>query len=378
MKNIEEFKAGVFKQQYEYKSFCPTFINEEWLVTDPVITTLLDESNLLLGELNAYSRLIPDVDFFISMHIVKEATTSSRIEGTQTNIEEALINESDVDPEKRDDWQEVQNYVAAINFAIERQKTVPISNRLLKETHKVLMQGARGQHKQPGEFRTSQNWIGSSLKHATFIPPHHEEVPDLMTDLQQFIHNEEIYISHLVKIAIIHYQIETIHPFLDGNGRLGRLLIILYLANFKLLTKPSLYLSDYFERNKASYYDHLMAVRTTNNLVDWIRFFLIGVSETAANSIDVFKNILLLKEKIEREKLPTFSMARQKNVQILLQHLYANPVVSVKRVEELLKVRRNTAATLVKDFVNLEILVEMTGQKRNRLFIFGEYVKFFF
>jgi len=378
MKNIEEFEAGVFKQQYEYKSFCPTFINEEWLVTDPVITTLLDESNLLLGELNAYSRLIPDVDFFISMHIVKEATTSSRIEGTQTNIEEALINEGDVDPEKRDDWQEVQNYVAAINFAIERQKTVPISNRLLKETHKVLMQGARGQDKQPGEYRTSQNWIGSSLKHATFIPPHHEEVPDLMTDLQHFIHNEEIYISHLVKIAIIHYQVETIHPFLDGNGRLGRLLIILYLVNFKLLTKPSLYLSDYFERNKASYYDHLMAVRTTNNLAAWIRFFLIGVSETTANSIDVFKNILLLKEKIERGKLPTFSAARQKNVQVLLQHLYANPVVSVKRVEELLKVRRNTAATLVKDFENLEILVEMTGQKRNRLFIFSEYVKFFF
>lgn len=374
--NINTFHAGFYEQQYEYKSFLPTAINKEWQV-DPKTLTLLEEATLLLGELNAYSQLIPDEDFFIRMHITKEATTSSRIEGTQTNFDEALVNESDVDPEKRLDWQEVQNYIKAINYAIQQLPTLPLSNRLIKETHTMLLQGVRGKHKFPGDFRTSQNWIGINLKHATFIPPHHNHVPNLMSDLEQFMHNEAIHVPHLIKIAIIHYQFETIHPFLDGNGRLGRLLIVLYLVSFGLLHKPALYLSDFFERHKAEYYDQLMAVRTTSNLEPWLRFFLLGISEIAAQSSQVFKNILTLKEGLEREAIPTFHARRIKNAQTLMRLLYEYPVVTIKLVAKRLKVQTNTAAALITDFIKLDILREMTGQKRNRLFIFAAYVRLF-
>ncbi|HMU53957.1 MAG TPA: Fic/DOC family N-terminal domain-containing protein, partial [Nitrospira sp.] len=229
--NINAFKAGSYEQRYEYKSFLPELINKEWILSAPSVLTLLEETNRLLGELNAFSQLIPDVDYFIKMHITKEATTSSRIEGTQTNIEDALIGRADIDPEKRDDWVEVHNYIHAINSAIKKLSRMPLSNRLLRETHAVLLHGVRGKHKQPGEFRVSQNWIGVSLKDAAFIPPHHEHVPNLMGDLEKFMHNDQIHVPHLIKIALIHYQFETIHPFLDGNGRLGRLLIVLYLVS---------------------------------------------------------------------------------------------------------------------------------------------------
>ena len=374
---ISEFQAGKFEQQYQYKSFMPEKINYEWQVDAPELLILLDDANRLLGELNAFSQLVPDVDFFIRMHITKEATTSSRIEGTRTNMEEALVDEQDVDPEKRDDWQEVQNYIQAIKYSISRLKTIPLSNRLLKETHKILLQGVRGRHKLPGEFRTSQNWIGVSLKHATYIPPHHEHVSELMSDLEKFIHNEEVHVSHLIKIGLIHYQFETIHPFLDGNGRLGRLLIALYFASFGLLQKPALYLSDFFERNKGDYYDYLTAARTTNNLSSWLRFFLFGVQDTAQRSIEVFRAILALKERLEREVMPLFHVRRQHNAQLLMRTLYQNPVINIKRVRNLLNVQTNTASSLVTDFEELGILREMTGHKRNRLFIFNEYVGLF-
>ncbi len=237
---ISEYISGKYEQQYEYKSFLPERINHGGHVDEPELITLLDDANRLLGELNAFSQLVPDVDFFIKMHITKEATTSSRIEGTRTNMEEALFDVQDVDPKRRDDWEEVQNYIKAVNFSIERLQTLPLSTRLLRETHNVLMQGVRGEQKLPGEFRRSQNWLGSSLKNAAFVPPHHEHLPDLMGDLENFIHNDEVHVPHLIRVGILHYQFETIHPFLDGNGRLGRLLIALYLANFNLLHKPDL------------------------------------------------------------------------------------------------------------------------------------------
>lgn len=375
--DINEFQSGREERQYQYRSFLPNPINREWVLSDPQILTLLEEANRLLGELNAYSRLIPDVDFFIRMHIAKEATTSSRIEGTQTNIEEALVDARDVDPEKRDDWQEVHNYIEAINFAIERLNTLPLSNRLLRDTHAILLSGVRGKHKQPGEFRTSQNWIGVSLKHASFVPPHHEHVPELMGDLERFMHNDEIHVPHLVRIALIHYQFETIHPFLDGNGRLGRLLIVLYMVNFGLLAKPALYLSDFFERHKGEYYDHLMAVRATSKLMPWLRFFLLGVREAAAASIQVFRDILALKESIEREKLPTFHVRRQPNAQALMHWLYQSPIVTIKTVTQRFATQTNTAAALIDDFVKLGILRELTGGRRNRLFAFDAYVRLF-
>jgi len=364
-------------QQYEYKSFLPEPINHAWHVDNPELVTLLDDANRLLGELNAFSQLVPDVDFFIKMHIIKEATTSSRIEGTRTNMEEALVDVQDVDPERRDDWEEVQNYIKAVNFSIDRLQTLPLSTRLLRETHKVLMQGVRGEQKLPGEFRKSQNWLGASLKNAVFVPPHHEHLADLMADLESFIHNDEIYVSHLIRVGILHYQFETIHPFLDGNGRLGRLLIALYLANFNLLHKPALYLSDYFERNRLDYYDHLTVARIKNNLFAWLRFFLIGVHDTAERSIGVFKAILELKERIEREIMPQFHVRRQLNAQTLMRSLYQSPVVNIKGVKSLLDVQTNTASSLIDDFEKFEILEEKTGYKRNRTFVFSEYVQLF-
>jgi len=377
MKDIHEFNAGQFRQQYEYRCFSPVPLNCEWLVSEPEIHTLLDQASRLLGELNAFSQLIPDVDFFIRMHIAKEATTSSRIEGTQTNIEDALIGEKDIEPEKRDDWKEVQNYIHAINWATQELGEIPLSNRLLKNTHRILLEGVRGKHKQPGEFRQSQNWIGISLKHAKFIPPHHDDLPELMSDLEKFIHNDQIHVPHLIKIALIHYQFETIHPFLDGNGRMGRLMIVLYLVGFGLLNKPALYLSDFFERHKGEYYDQLMAVRTTSNIIPWLKFFLIGICETAGQSIQVFKDILGIKERIERGVLPCFTSRRQANVQQLMSYLYGQPVVSIKQVKILLDTTPNTAGKLVDDFVGKDILRELTGRQRDRLFIFDEYVRLF-
>lgn len=371
--NICDFKAGKYQQQYEYKSFLPEQINHAWAI-DGEVQRLLSDADRVLGELSAFSQLIPNVDYFIRMHITKEATQSSRIEGTRTNMEEALLDESDIEPEKKDDWEEVQNYIKAINSAIEQLKTLPLSNRLLRDTHKVLMQGVRGETKQPGEFRTSQNWIGVSLKNAVFVPPHQDEVTGLMSDLEKFLHNEELQIPHLIKIGIAHYQFETIHPFLDGNGRLGRLMIALYLASFGLLSKPALYLSDYFERNKTEYVDRLMAVRESNQMRQWLIFFLHGVKETAENSIQVFKDILALKEKIEREVLPHFTTRRQKNAQTLMQYLYRNPIANINMVAVLLDVKPNTASMLVNDFVKHGILSELTGKQRNRIFWFKDYV----
>lgn len=374
---IKGFKSGTFEQQREYKSFLPTLINKQWQLNDAKTMALLDNATRLLGELNAFAKLVPDVDFFISMHITKEATTSSRIEGTRTNMEEALINVEDIDPEKRDDWQEVQNYITAMRQAMNSLKTIPLSTRLLKQAHSDIMQGVRGQHKSPGEFRTSQNWIGANLKHAIFVPPHFERIPLLMSDFEKFIHNENIYVPHLIKIAILHYQFETIHPFLDGNGRLGRLLIILYLTEFKLLSKPALYLSDFFERNKADYYDHLTQVRTHNKLLEWIQFFLIGVQETAERSIQTFNDIIKLKERLAEEVLPRFHTRKLENATILLKEMYRQPIVSIKDVSEYLEVSNSTASALIKDFIGFGILVEITETKRNKLFVFKEYMALF-
>lgn len=374
---ISEYISGKYEQQYEYKSFLPERINHAWHVDEPKLVTLLDDANRLLGELNAFSQLVPDVDFFIKMHIAKEATTSSRIEGTRTNMEEALVDVQDVDPERRDDWEEVQNYIKAVNFSIDRLQTLPLSTRLLRETHKVLMQGVRGEDKLPGEFRRSQNWLGPSLKNAIFVPPHHGHLADLMTDLENFIHNDEIHVPHLIRVGILHYQFETIHPFLDGNGRLGRLLIALYLANFNLLHKPALYLSDYFERNRLNYYDHLTVARAKSDMIAWLRFFLFGVQETAERSIGVFKAILELKERIEREIMPQFHARRQANAQALMRSLYQGPVVNIKGVKTLLNVQTNTASSLIGDFEEYGILKEMTGYKRNRTFVFSEYLLLF-
>lgn len=375
--DILNFRAGQPEDRYQYKAFLPERICHEWIIADPELSDLLGRADRALGELNAFAQLIPDIEFFIRMYVAKEATQSSRIEGTQTNIEDAFKDAADLDPEERDDWAEVQNYINAVTFAIDALEKLPLSNRLLRQTHEILMSGVRGEHKRPGEFRESQNWIGVSLKNAAFIPPHHDHVPDLMGDLEAFLHADDIFVHPLVRIAIGHYQFETIHPFLDGNGRLGRLMISLYLASEGLLVRPALYLSDYFERNKTAYVDHLMAVRQGNHMRDWLVFFLHGVEETARASADVFRSILLIKERIERDVLPRFSARRQDNAHALMRHLYARPVVDVNMAAEILGTTTNTASALIVDMVTHGVLTEITGQRRNRLFVFNEYIELF-
>lgn len=375
--DIAEFKSGQHEDRCEYQAFLPETICHEWVVADPELSDLLGRADRALGELNAFAQLIPDIEFFIRMYVVKEATQSSRIEGTQTNIEDAFKDADDLNPEERDDWTEVQNYINAINFAIDALHELPLSNRLLRQAHEILMSGVRGEHKLPGQFRTSQNWIGVSLKNAVFVPPHHDHIPDLMSDLETFLHADNLFVHPLVRIAIGHYQFETIHPFLDGNGRLGRLLISLYLASEGLLVRPALYLSDYFERNKTAYVDHLMAVRQGNHLRDWLVFFLYGVEETARASADVFRSILSIKERIERDILPRFSARRQDNAQALMRHLYARPVVDVNMAAEVIGATTNTASALITDMVAHGVLSEVTGQRRNRLFVFSEYIELF-
>ena len=373
---FEQFKAGVWRQQYQYKSFSPIPVNQEWTWEDPTIHTLLEQANRALGELNAFSLIVPDIDLFIEMHVVKEAQTSSRIEGTQTGIDEALLPEAAIRPEKRDDWREVRNYIDAVNIAIAELDTLPLSNRLLKQTHAILMRGVRGEHKQPGEFRSSQNWIGgSSLTDAVFIPPHPSEVADLMGDLEKFWHNEAVTIPHLVRLALSHYQFETVHPFLDGNGRIGRLMIPLYLVGHGLLAKPSLYLSDFFERNRASYYDALMAVRVSNDLIHWVRFFLTGIAETAAKGRDVFRQVLTLRTEVEKAVMTLGRRAA--SAQAALNLFYQKPVLSAADLAEGLGFSSPATNVLIKELIRLNILQEITGQQRGRVYAFERYLDLF-
>jgi Fic family protein len=373
---FETFRAGEWRQRYQYRSFEPVPVNHGWTWEDPILNTLLEKATRALGELNAFSQIVPDIDLFIEMHIVKEAQTSSRIEGTETGIDEALMPEEQIEPEKRDDWREVRNYIDAMNTAIAELERLPLSNRLLRKTHSVLLSGVRGEHKQPGEFRGSQNWIGgSSLTDAVFIPPHPDGVAELMSDLEKFWHNDEIAVPHLVRAAISHYQFETIHPFLDGNGRIGRLLIPLYLIGHGFLSRPSLYLSDFFERNRASYYDALMRVRVSNDLIHWVRFFLNGVAATATKGRDVFHQILALRQEVEPALLGLGK--RAPNARQALNLLYRKPVVQAGDLARELGVSAPTAQTLIRELVQLGILVESTGQRRGRSYLFDRYLRLF-
>lgn len=371
--NLKDFKAGELKQEYQYKSFLPHKINHTFTWDDPQINTMLENATMALGELNAFTMIVPNVDMFIQMHITKEANTSSKIEGTKTEIDEVLIAKEQIDPEKRDDWQEVRNYIDAMNGAIEELEVLPVSNRLIKNIHAILLNSVRGESKQPGEFRKSQNWIGgSSLATAYFIPPHHDEVSDLMDDLEIFLHNEDIFVPHLIKIAIAHYQFETIHPFLDGNGRIGRLLITLYLVSNGLLKKPSLYLSDFIEKNKSAYYEALTRVRTHNDLIHWIKFFLEAVISTANSGVNTFQNILSLKQEMDSVIVGFGKKAH--NASKLIEFLYKKPIISISDIIEPLDVSKQTATLLVKEFEEKGILIEITGYERNKLFAFDKYL----
>ncbi|MGQ4005165.1 Fic family protein [Francisellaceae bacterium CB300] len=374
--NLKDFKSGTLRQEYQYKSFLPEMINHTFTWDDPQINTMLEDATRALGELNAFTMIVPNVDIFIQMHIAKEANTSSKIEGTKTEMDEVLVAKSQINPEKQDDWQEVHNYIEAMNHAIKELDTLPISNRLIKNIHAILLNSVRGEMKLPGEFRKSQNWIGgASLATAYFIPPHFEQVNELMSDLEKFLHNEEIFVPHLIKIAIAHYQFETIHPFLDGNGRIGRLMITLYLVGNGLLKKPSLYLSDFIEKNKSAYYEALTRVRTDNDLIHWVKFFLEAVISTANSGIDTFQKILSLKQ--EMDAIVVGFGKKAHNASKLVEYLYQKPIVSIAEIVEPLGISKPTANSLIKEFEKKGILVEVTGYERNKLFAFEKYLNIY-
>ncbi len=373
---MQNFKSGDFINQGTYKSFSPQKINRKWELNDIEVISLLSKADRELGRLDMYSEYIPNINLFISMHVLKEATKSSKIEGTKTNIEEALQAKANISEEKRDDWEEVQNYIQALNTAIEALKELPFSTRLIKKTHKILLQNVRGKHKSPGEFRTSQNWIGgASINDAVFIPPHFSEVSELMSDLEMFAHNDEIPFPDLLKIALIHYQFETIHPFLDGNGRVGRLMITLYLVEKQILKKPILYLSDFFEKNRSLYYDNLTKIRNQNNIQQWLKFFLVGIIETAKSSIKTFDDILKLQKDVD-EKLQKLG-SRTNNARTVVIHLYEHPIIDAQKVSELTGLSMPSSYTLVSELERLGIIQEMTGAKRGKNYRFQDYIRLF-
>ncbi len=378
MIELEKYSSGHFEKGVGgYKYFKPTLVNDQWKWSNPEINALLEKAAIKLGELNSFAKLVPNIGLFIHLHVTKEAVVSSRIEGTQTNMDEALLPEEDIHPERMSDWREVTNYIKAMNTAIEEMDRLPISSRLLRQAHAILLSSGRGENKQPGNFRSSQNWIGgASLADAVFIPPHFDFIGPLMSDLENFLHNSDIAVSSLIKIAIAHYQFETIHPFLDGNGRIGRLLITLYLVSEKILSKPLLYLSTYFEQNKSLYYDNLTFVRTKSDMTQWLKYFLVGIEQTATKAVSTLEEVLHLKGEVEGQIRTMFG--RKLGTAILLfNHLFDKPIVHVNDVATVCGLSKKAANDLVADFVKIGILREMTGQRRNRVFCFERYLNLF-
>ena len=374
---LEDYKAGEYKQGNGYRAFLPSNINYNWGWDDTKLDSLLAEANRQIGELNAYSLLLPNVDLYIKMHVKIEANKSSRIEGTRTTIEEDLSDLQDINPEKRDDWEEVQNYVKATNYGIERiNDGFPVCNRLFREIHKILLNGVRGEKKTPGEFRISQNWIGGTMPStAAYVPPLVEDLADCLKDLELFINNEEIDTPDLIKIAMIHYQFESIHPFLDGNGRIGRLLIPLYLQSKKYIDNPCIYLSFFFEKNRDLYYQKLNDVRVKNDIIGWIKFFLEGIIETAKIAKLKFKKVVELTKKIDSQIIEL--NVKYDNAKKIMDYFYNEPYSSRKKISEALEMPESTVNGVITGLKNANIIKETTGYSRNQVFVFEEYVNIF-
>lgn len=372
---MQDFHAGLYIKQGTYKSFQPSLINRDWVLNDMHVMKLLSQADRHLGRLDMYSQYV-NIDMFIKMHIAKEATQSSRIEGTQTNIEDLFLKKDEIKTENRNDWEEVHNYVNAMNEAVLQLHRLPFSSRLIKNTHKILLQGVRGEHKMPGEFRKSQNWIGgASINDAVFIPPVHTTINELMSDLEKFANDEFIQLPDLIKIALIHYQFETIHPFLDGNGRVGRLLITLYLVDKKILKRPILYLSDFFEKNRSLYYDNLMRVRTNNDINQWLKFFLTGVMETAKKGVETFDSIMQLQRNIDL-KLKEIG-SRSGDAYKIVEYLYNQPIIDAQSISAITGKSLRPSYNMISVLERLDIIREITGAQRGKLYLFSDYVNLF-
>ncbi|TVR87371.1 MAG: Fic family protein [Saprospirales bacterium] len=372
---MKNFNSGTYINRGSFKAFMPAPIHRNWEIDNMEVIKLLSQADRQLGRLDMYSEYV-NIDLYISMHVAKEATQSSRIEGTQTKMEEAFMEERDISPGHRDDWQEVQNYIAAMNEAVKQLHRLPFSSRLIRQTHKILLRGVRGAHKYPGEYRSSQNWIGgATLKDAVFIPPPHSEVPELVSDMEKFANDEQTLMPDLLKIALIHYQFETIHPFLYGNGRVGRLLITLYLVSRGILKQPILYLSDFFECHRQLYFDNLMRVRTHHDIGQWFKYFLMGVIETSRQGIRTFDDIMQLQKSMD-ERLSPLGI-RAADAQKVIQYMYNKPIIDAAAVAEIIGKSNVSAYKLIADLEKAEIIEEITGAQRGKVYRFREYVQLF-
>lgn len=378
--NINSFSSGTKRLQNDYYTFVPALINHSWKWSDSELNVLLERASCELGSLNAFSDLIPNVDIYIEMHIKTEANKSNKIEGTKTSIEEDLMPVEDISPEKRDDYQEVHNYIDALNYGIHRilQDDFPLCNRLICEIHHLLLKGVRGKHKTPGEFRKSQNWIGGSKpSDAAYVPPSIIDLPELLSDFERFMNNDNCNVPHLIKIAILHYQFETIHPFLDGNGRIGRLIIPLYLLSKGILSKPCFYISDYFESHRTEYYDSLNRVRTNDDLIGWVKFFLQAVINTALGAKDKFKKVTAYVHNLETQAVSLGG--RSDNTLKVVRAFYDNPILNSKQISKLTGLSQPTTDSIIKRLCGKDtpILYELTGYSRNRVFVLWDYLKIF-
>lgn len=370
-------RAGVYVDnltgEAAYQSFKPNPLPPiPEIEMDEEIVKLLVDANKQLVKLDTASQLISNADLFISMYVRKEALISSQIEGTQCTLDDVL--DPEVDANVNLDVSDVINYVKATQYALKRLERLPLCCRLIREIHEVLMENVRGQDKTPGEFRYFQNWIGPancSLKDARYIPPNVEDMQTAMSDLEKYI-NENVDYDPLIRVALIHYQFETIHPFLDGNGRIGRLLILLYLVEQGLLTKPVIYISYFFKKNQIEYYDRISEVRRTGNFEQWIRFFLEAVSKASSDSLETIHRLSMLHD-ANIEKLPKTTRSKD-NLRAVFDYIEQYPIIDIKRTAKELAVSYNTVAAAVRKLVEFGILQETTNAARNRVFAYEAYL----
>ncbi len=369
-------RSGRFIRQISnYAAFIPNPLPPDPPIhIDSEMINLLSAADRKLGRLDGITQTLPNPDLFVAMYVKKEAVLSSQIEGTQASLIDILENDEENQEYKEKSVEEVVNYVNAMNYGIERLKDLPLCLRLIREIHGVLLKNARGGERNPGEFRKSQNWIGpagSTLLDAAFVPPPVPEMLDAMNDLEMFI-NDDDDIPPLIKIGLIHAQFETIHLFLDGNGRMGRLLITFWLYQQKILSKPLLYLSFYFKKNRVEYYDRLMDIRLKGDWEGWLKFFLKGIAEVSDEAIDTAKRILEMKDhhalKINQQ------LRNPSNGLKLLERLFENPIVTVNKVSQMLEVSYPTASTLVNELCNIGLLRSNSNAQRNRKFSYFGYI----
>ena len=371
---LENNRAGQLKKmQSDYQGFVPHNLKDIKLNIDSEINALVNKAYLLLGRLDGMAITLPDIDLFVSMYVQKEAVISSQIEGTQASLVDVL--QKDKGKEKIKDTEEIVNYIKATHYAFKRLNKMPLCMRLIRETHAVLLSNVRGEEKMPGEFRRSQNWIGhagSTLKDASFIPPAPDEMDICLGDLERYIH-EDSTISNLIKIALIHYQFETIHPFLDGNGRMGRLLIILYLREQGLIEYPVLYLSYFFKKNRNRYYELLNNIRIKGEFEEWIKFFIDGICEISEDAITSIQKIVELKN-TDMKKIRELSGSNISNLLLIYDYLLQHPFLEAEDIKNLVGVSKPTANKLLENLMTIEIVELVEDKKRYRQYVYKKYV----